>query len=121
LRQCVNDRGGSGPDDIWRLHEQLLLPPAIFLRELNKHRRKPRHARTNCVCLYAKFVKTNMTRRVRSSWAESITPSIASIARSTRWRLFALTASAVSAATASKRTDESSVVSTAHARPAQRS
>jgi len=44
-----------------------------------------------------------------------------SSAQSTRWRLFALAATAVSSATASKPTEKSSVVSTAHARPAQRS
>ena len=49
-------------------------------------------------------------RHIFDSFEYAITP----------WRLFARTAIAVSSATASKRTDKSSVVSIAHARPAQR-
>src|SRR5205809_976818 len=58
-----------------------------------------------------------MTRRLKWSWAESVTPSTASSAQSTRWRLFAPTATAVSSVTASTRTEKSSVVSTAHVHP----
>src|SRR5438067_12490519 len=90
-------------------------------RRVNKHHREPLLTRTNCVCLHAKFARTNMTKRLKLSWAESATPSTASSAQSTRWRLFAHIAIALSSATASKRTDKSSVVSTAHGRPAQHS
>ena len=60
-----------------------------------------------------------MTRRLKSSWADSVTLSTASNVRSMRWRLFARIATAVSSATAWKRREKSFAVSTAHALPAQ--
>lgn len=76
-------------------------------------------SRERTVCLNVKSVRTIMTRRSKWLCAESDTSLIVSSARSTRWRLFARTATAVSLATAWKRTEKSSAVSTVHARPAQ--
>src|SRR5436305_14229948 len=63
---------------------------AIKLRNSKtEHRREAYGVRKAYVWLYAKFAKTNMTRRLKWSLAGSTTRSTASSARSTRWRRFA--------------------------------
>jgi len=94
---------------------------AIKLRNSKtEHRREAYGVRKAYVWLYAKFAKTNMTRRLKWSLAGSTTRSTASSARSTRWRRFARNATAGLWDTVLKPTDKFSAASTAPEKPAKR-